>query len=341
MQEMWALFAVYQARFMTSNLAGQTSIDEEGRGEQRGWGMDVRYMADREMMMMRKSQAGPPGRGRGQGYGTPLRYPRALVRACLRAVGLSAVALFLLSACSTAGTRPASLTPKQALLAASTRASRLTSASEDVIIRNSSTQGGTVTGTIQIQRTPLKVSESLAITRAGTKVQVKAIFIGNVLFFSEPALKKQIGKPWIKLNLSTVDSTPLAELAPLLRSLGDNSVTNQAQLFAAAENVHVVGRQAVAGVPTTEYAGSFYAARLLKTLRPGLSKALASVLKTMGNGFVIFRTWIDGQHQTRKMTEIVRTNGPTTSLTVNVTSVNQPVQIAPPPASQTFTPPGT
>jgi hypothetical protein len=60
----------------------------------------------------------------------------------------------------------------------------------------------------------------------------------------------------------------------------------------------------------------------------------------MGNGTVRFHIWVDGQHRPRKTTEIESIDGETISTTVNVTAINQPVQITAPPASQTTTPPG-
>ena len=63
-------------------------------------------------------------------------------------------------------------------------------------------------------------------------------------------------------------------------------------------------------------------------------------LQVLGNGTINFRVWIDGQHHTRKITDAETVNGEAINTTVNITAINQPVQIALPPASQTVTPPG-
>jgi hypothetical protein len=101
-----------------------------------------------------------------------------------------------------------------------------------------------------------------------------------------------------------------------------------------------VGKQTVDGVPTTEYAGSFHAAAALKALSPTYRKALAPALKLLGNTPISFHIWIDGQHYTRKATEVETVNGETIITTVVVKAINQPVHITIPPDSQTVTPPG-
>jgi hypothetical protein len=137
-----------------------------------------------------------------------------------------------------------------------------------------------------------------------------------------------------------LNKTPLASIAQLVHSLQSNNFANQTQLLAAAKNVRVVGKQTVEGVPTTEFAGSVYAAEALKALSPAFRKALAPALQVLGNRTMTFHVWVDGQHHARKVTEVVTINGETINTTVNITAINQPVQITPPPASQTFTPPG-
>jgi hypothetical protein len=104
--------------------------------------------------------------------------------------------------------------------------------------------------------------------------------------------------------------------------------------------VHVVGTQTIDGVATTEYAGSVRAAQALKALPASFRKAMAPELLVLGNGTISFHVWIDGQHHTRKITDVETVNGETINTTVNITAINQPVQIALPPAGQTVTPPG-
>jgi uncharacterized membrane protein len=48
---------------------------------------------------------------------------------------------------------------------------------------------------------------------------------------------------------------------------------------------------------------------------------------TMNRRSISFHVWIDGQHHTRKITDVETVNGETINTTVNITAINQPVQI--------------
>jgi hypothetical protein len=262
------------------------------------------------------------------------------------AVGLSAAALVALAACSSGGGGLASapsapLTPRQALLAAASHAQKVTSATETLTVRDSGAQTATTTGAIQFQRKPtLQASETLNTAVAGKNTQIKVILTGTAIYLHEASLAGQLGKPWLKLDLSTLNGTPLASISQLVHSLQGNDFTNQTQLLAEAKNVRVVGTQTIDGVATTEYAGSVRAAEALKAMPASFRKAMAPELQVLGNGTISFHVWIDGQHHTRRIADVEKVNGETINTTVNITAINQPVQITIPPASQTATPPG-
>ena len=217
----------------------------------------------------------------------------------------------------------------------------MTSASETLTVRDSGAQSTTTTGAIQFQRKPtLQASETLNTTASGKSTQIKVILTGTAIYLHEAALAAQLGKPWLKLDLSALNGTALASISQLVHGLQGNDFANQTQLLAVAKNVHVVGTQTIDGVATTEYAGSVRAAEALKALPASFRKAMAPELQVLGNGTISFHVWIDGQHHTRKITDVETVNGETINTTVNITAINQPVQIALPPASQTVTPPG-
>ncbi len=254
-------------------------------------------------------------------------------------------AVLVLAACSSGGgsakaARSASptLTPQQAVLAAAIQARRVTSAVETLTVTEPGTPGSTTTATVRIRLKPtLEASEDLHAVTAGQSTQLTMILTAKDLYLSTASLTAQIGKPWAKISLSALNGTPLASLAQLVQSLQSNNFASQSQLLTIATNTHVVGTQTVNGVPTTEYAGSFRASAGLKALPASLRKIFAPALRAMGNNVISFREWIDGQHYLRKMTEVEMVHGHTIVTTVNVTAINQPVQITLPPASQTVT----
>ena len=260
-------------------------------------------------------------------------------------VGLSAAAL-ILTACSAGGTsagRSSASTPsapRQALLAAATQARQITSATETLTVHDS-TSGSTTTGTVQFRLKPtLLASENLIVTAAGTKTRIKMILTSTAIYLHEASLAGQLGKPWVKMDLSalsTLAGTSGASLTQLVQSLQSNNVTSQAQLFTVAKNTRVVGTRTVDGVTTTEYTGSLTAAAALKALPASFRQALAPELQALGNSPVSFGEWVDGQHHLRKITEVETVDGNTVNTTINITAINQPVHITLPHARQTFT----
>jgi hypothetical protein len=111
-------------------------------------------------------------------------------------------------------------------------------------------------------------------------------------------------------------------------------------LFAGATNVRKVGTQAIGGVATTQYSGSIMPSSALATIPPGLRKQVAPELKAI-TGTPRFNIWIDGQGHFRKTVLHETANGEAITTMVVFSSINQPVHIAVPPASQTATLPAS
>lgn len=303
---------------------------------------------DQQIDQSREHTAAGGGAGRRQGALHP--HSGKLARVSSRAIGLSAAGLMFVAACSSGGSGPATgsrsptsapLTPRQALMAAAARSQQLTSATETLTVRENGIQSGITTGTIKLRLKPtLEASAKISINMAGKSIHVKEVITSTAIYIREPSLSTQLGKPWIKLELSSLKGTALAGVAQLFHNLQSNNFANQTQLFAVAKNTRRVGMETVDGVPTTEYAGSFHAAEALKALPASFRKVLGPSMHPLGNGTITFYIWIDGQHHTRKVTELETVNGETINTTVHITGFNQPLQITPPPASQTVTPPG-
>jgi len=262
--------------------------------------------------------------------------------------GLSAAALILTAACSSGGgpagaggSAAPSLTPRHVLLAAATQARQMTSFTEMVTTQIGGVQGEMLTGTIVAKLKPtLQVAANLRLAAAGQSSQVKEIITGTALYLSTATLTRHLGKPWAKIDLSALKGPRGASLALLVRSMQSDNVSYQAEMLTLAKNARVVGMQTVGGVPTTELAGSLKAAEALKMRPASFRKFLAPALRALGNSTIRFHVWIDGQDRIRKMTSIATVGGQTIHITLTVTSLNQPVDITLPPASQTATLPG-
>jgi LppX_LprAFG lipoprotein len=280
------------------------------------------------------------------------------------AIGLSAAALALLAACSSGGSgsagsgaagtgTPAGTTAsastgaastgaagtgaagspaaQQALLAASTAAQQVNSAVTTMNVKITGGQGGTQTNTLQLQRKPsVLMSENEHIVAQGGTTDIKLILTGTDVYFSEPGLTDK----WTRLKRSSLTGPTAASFGKLIQTMQSNDFANQQQMLAAAKDVHEAGTETIDGAQTTEYDGSIRASDAIKALSPSLRDILGPQLQTMGDSLISFREWIDGQHHVRRVIENETVKGNTITTTMNITGINQPVQITLPPDSQ-------
>jgi hypothetical protein len=200
------------------------------------------------------------------------------------------------------------------------------------------TTGSTVsslTGTIQVQLRPTTVIVAkFTIPGKKAKTYLEEILTNQAIYFKDPAFSHAAGKAWVKVNISQLSSKTGISIASLLQNLEGSNPLDQTQLFTASKDVKVVGSQTVGGVATTEYAGSYSPKAALGQLTPQLRKLLGPTLHAMGNAAVTFHVWIDAQHMIRKATDTETVNGQTFATTFEVTSVNAPVKVTLPAASE-------
>ena len=275
-------------------------------------------------------------------------------------IGLSAAALALLAACSSGGSGSASGSPastgatagstasantgpadtggagtptaRQALLAAATAAQQVNTAVTTLNVKvTGGAQAGAETGTLQSQRKPSPLmSEILHINAQGGTTDIKLILTGTDVYFNEPGLSAN----WTKLSRSSLSGPAAASFGKMIQGMQSNDFANQQQMLAAAKNVHEAGTQTIDGVQTTEYDGSIRASDAINALSPSVRDILGPQLKTLGDSVISFREWIDGQHHVRRVIENETIKGSNLTTTMDITGINQPVQITVPPNSQ-------
>ena len=268
------------------------------------------------------------------------------------AIGLSAAALALLAACSSGGTGSASTgsastgsastgsastetggtnSAQQAMLAAVTAAQQVNTAVTTMNVKITGSQSGTQTGTLQYQRKPsVLTSEDMHIVAQGGTTDIKMILTSTDVYFSEPGLSAS----WTKLKRSSLTGPTAASFGKLIKTMQSNDFANQQQMLAAAKDVHEAGTQTIDGAPATEYDGSIRASDALKALSPSVRDILGPQLQTLGDSVISFREWIDGQHHVRRVIENETVKGNAITTTMNITGINQPIQITLPPDSQ-------
>jgi hypothetical protein len=273
--------------------------------------------------------------------------PRWSVPRRFAVAGASAAVMTLAVACSSTSTGSAAggthrdvltsvMTPSQTLRAAALQAQRITSDTYTVNIRVSGATDLTERATAAFRLKPtLEISADEWETASGKTAEVKVAATGAALYFNAAALSAQVGKPWVEIKLARLKGTPLASLIQLIQRVKTNAYGNQTWLYSVTKNVHAVGTQTIDHVRTTEYTGSFQEAAARAALPAAARKLVAPVSQAPGNSVITFRAWIDAQHHLRMATEVVTFNGSTINTTVTYTSINQPVTITLPPASQT------
>ena len=105
--------------------------------------------------------------------------------------------------------------------------------------------------------------------------------------------------------------------------------------------MRAVGTQTIGGVSTTHYTGSYPVSAGLAKLPASVRAKEQKALRTLGVKTVHFNVWIDGQHLTRKIIATETGGAETLKVTMQVTSINQPVSVTLPPASQVATIPAS
>ena len=303
-------------------------------------------------MFSRTGPDSPAALSRIRGLRRPAARPAAVVAIC----AATAVA----AGCSTGGTPSATASPAgaghsttagqgnsgpaaAALAIAASQASKVTSYTSTISITATGTNASSLNGSVAMQTKPTLVPDE---TVSGSTAQLplpggmEIILTSNTIYMKMSALAKMVGKPWVKLDFSSFRNTSGLDLASMFQQFQTSNPLAEAQMFAASTDVHQVGTQVINGVPTTEYTGTYHIAAGLSRLSPSLRRMMGPALSASGMTASQFTIWVDGQHNVRKLVQTESGNGTSITTTMLVTSINQPVHVQLPPASQVATMPG-
>lgn len=191
---------------------------------------------------------------------------------------------------------------------------------------------GTVNGTMQLRLKPtLLAHEILSSSISGRSSTIEEIVSARAIYIKQPG--NASGRPWLEVRLSSLKGSLGKSLQSLLQNAQNGNPAAQTQLFAGSRNVHKVGTEVVNGVQTTHYAGTVTVSQALRRLSPAVRKGFAPLLRLISGG-IQFNIWLDDQHVARRVVEVEDVSGQTVTVTLNVTAINQPVQVTLPPRSQ-------
>jgi len=209
------------------------------------------------------------------------------------------------------------------------------------LIPGAGTGGGQASGSFTMRATAsmrlrptLLAAIAVHMDLAGKSVILHEILTSRAIYLKMPGMiPTRAGKPWAKISLASLpNGMTLRKL--FAQTQNGNPLTAMgspqalAKFLATAKHLRIVREQSVNGVATTEYSGVID----LRSLAAAMPAAERKFFGSLGPAHVRF--WIDRQYQMRKMVMRLAFDKASIAVTANVTSINKPVRIVPPPASQ-------
>lgn len=173
------------------------------------------------------------------------------------------------------------------------------------------------------QSLPGGMSEIVTGTAAYVKLSVLSALTG--------------GKSWLEVPFSELDKAVGVNFEQLIQQAQNNSPLVQMQLLAGATGVRVVGTGTINGVHVTEYSGSYTMAAAVQRLPANLRSQVGQQAAKAGITSVSFNAWLDNQQQVRKLVAVEHGTLERMTVTMLVTSINQPVSIQLPSAADVAT----
>lgn len=268
----------------------------------------------------------------------------------LAAAGAIVILASGVAACSSSsGSKGASgqqaKTPQQAIQLAADTSRSINTFAATVNVKLSSGANGVgavdLTGAVTEQLHPSLLAEADYSTFAAGGQSFPGgmgeIITANSVYIKLGLLTQAVhtGKPWIAIPFSALSKASGVNLGSLFGQLQTSNPLSQSQLFAGATNVKKVGTGTIDGVPVTEYSGTVTMAQAMAKLPAGLRSSLGPVITKAGIKSAKFTEWVDAQNQVRKVIVTESGSSFTETITTTVNSINQPVHIQVPPASQT------
>lgn len=195
--------------------------------------------------------------------------------------------------------------------------------------------GLTTSGTYTAQSHPSSMREFAGTIQAGGQSvgAIDLISAPAAVYVKLPPMLKMLlhsSKPWSMVSQSELKSGGI--VASVLGEAQAVDPLAFVQLLGKSANPRIAGTATINGAATTEVTGSVPASAALANLPASLRSSFAQV----GTGQIEFQTWIDAQHNFRKL--IVSKAGSDSEgsnrITFTVSNINQPVNVSVPSASQ-------
>jgi hypothetical protein len=269
-------------------------------------------------------------------FGVPARAVRPLGFAAVAAAAAITVAGCkpgVYTSNSSSGSQGAGMSSASALSLAAQQTQQIRSFSANVEIQATGALNATLTGTLHEVTTPSPVMSLRA--NAGALGSIRVIVSNGMAYLKSPFLMQAYGKPWVMGSMNTMSSTSGLNLGPLLGLLSTSSPLVQVPLFSQGSNIRMMGHPMMDGSRMQEWGGHYMLSHVLGSLNSQLQPSMQSVLNS-GISMTRFRAWMNSAHQLRKLVLIEIGNNTKVTITLVITSINQPMQIRMPSTTLIF-----
>jgi hypothetical protein len=268
-------------------------------------------------------------------FGVPAR--------AVRPLGFAAVAAA--AAISVAGCKPgvytsnsssgsqSGMSSSSALSLAAQQTQQIRSFSAAVQIQATGALNATLTGTLHEVTTPTPVMSLHA--NAGALGNIRVILSNGMAYMKSPFMMNTFGKPWVMGSTSAMSNTSGLNLGPLLGLLSTSSPLVQVPLFSQGSNIRMMGRSMMDGSRMSEWGGHYMLSNVLGSLNSSLQPSMQTVMNS-GISMTRFRAWMDTTHMVRKLVLIEVGNNTRITITLVITSINQPMHIRMPSTTLVF-----
>jgi len=278
-------------------------------------------------------------------------------RSPLCAVGLAAVLAAALAGCAAAGSGTAATSspaktaapssPLDAVQLAAKTTGGASSFTGTISVQATAKSGTTGSGSVSMTATMAEqVRPSLqAEVQVGTLSAAGSTLPGGMTELITPSnfylkwsfltQEAHLAKPWLVIPVSALSNSSGVNLSQIFSQATSSSPLNESQLLAGASDVRKIGTGTIDGVPVTEYTGTVSIGKGMQYLSGSAKTAMQKEVAADGLSTATFTIWVDSQSVMRKA--VITENGTalTDVTTVTVTSLNQPVRIPIPAASET------
>lgn len=238
------------------------------------------------------------------------------------------------------GSTASSASVAQVLTLAAQQAQQVNTFTASVQITATGGTSANLFGTMnEVATTPTSPTISL-VANAGQLGRVKIILSNGMAYMRSPLFLRTYHKRWIESSMSNMSSSSGLNLGPLLALLEGSSPVVQTQMFPFGSNMRYMGSSRFDGLRMREYGGHMVLASILSKLSSSMQPMVQSWMNS-GVTLTRFRVWLDPQRMVRKLELIAVAGNTTFTITLNITSFNQPMHIAMPSTTVIFILPGT